>query len=134
AAPFVQSHVLVRQVFLQQRKPERCHSFVEAEWIGLIGPVQERLGPRVAMKMMLGLLVIKLRLCDCGIDLRFHSSETAFRSPDIFDILTVARPQRGRQSRLSVPKAAGRSSRGGDLPLLTSGFRPATCRRGISGA
>jgi hypothetical protein len=26
------------------------------------------------MKMMLGLLVIEQRLCDCGMDLSFHSS------------------------------------------------------------
>src|SRR5436853_6662121 len=76
AAPFVQSQVPRRGVLLQQRKPDRSHSFIEAEWIGLISPVQEPEGLRIAMKMMLGLLVIKQRLCDCGIDYGVHSSST----------------------------------------------------------
>lgn len=74
AAPFVQSQVLARRVFLQQRKPDHCHSFIAPEWIGLIGPVQETEGVRIAMEMMLGLLMIKQRLCDCGIDHDVHSS------------------------------------------------------------
>src|SRR5437867_2905104 len=102
AAPFVESQVLARRafaapkwfygctggrllrprrrVFLQQRKPDRSHSFIAAEWIGLIGPVQKTGGPRIAMKMMLGLLVIKQRLRDCGIDHGVHSSGRATNS------------------------------------------------------
>src|SRR5882672_5882382 len=68
AAPFVQGQVLARRVFLQQRKPDRGHAFIETEWVGLSGPVEEPEGPRIAMKMMLGLLVIKQCLCDCGIN------------------------------------------------------------------
>ncbi len=73
AAPFIQSQVLARGVFLQQRKLHRRHSFIGAEWIGLIGPVKKSRGPRITMKMMLGLLVIKQRLGDCQSDLSFHS-------------------------------------------------------------
>src|SRR5437870_3446319 len=76
-----------RRVSLQQRKPDRGHSFIEAERIGLIGPVQEPEGPRIAMKMMLGLLVVKQRLCHCGIDLSFHS---------------LAEPHRGEHANVSA--------------------------------
>src|SRR6266571_4361677 len=96
--------------------PRAAHSeMVKA----LNGPVEEPEGPRIAMKMMLGLLVIKQRLFDCGINFSLHGRDHA----------TIAAGLRRGWPLHPNPRA--KSSMGG-FPLRTSGFPLATWQPAIS--